>query len=188
MYSLIYDHYYDYEEYTDDCFICLEKYDDKYKEYPIKLNNTQKYIKICSCDGWIHRNCLDKWVNTKSSCPICKNLLEKKNYEIRVGSMNINVKNNLYLKILLLIIRLSFIYFFIIFGSLYLLDQIDIIILNKNFDYDYYYYYYSYYGYYGYDFNHNPYNNNKTCFTGYQSYLCENNYYSYNCGYNNINN
>ena len=57
----------------DMCFICFET------DFPlIKLNSQNNYYKTCSCDGIIHKNCLDKWYDNKKDCPICRKPMEYK--------------------------------------------------------------------------------------------------------------
>jgi len=58
-------------EYIGECFICYEM-EDREKNNPIKLRKQDKYFKKCSCDGFIHITCLDKWHQMYSTCPICR--------------------------------------------------------------------------------------------------------------------
>lgn len=55
----------------EDCFICYE-YKSEKELLPIQLKNQSIYEKICHCDGWIHNECLEKWVNMHNQCPICR--------------------------------------------------------------------------------------------------------------------
>jgi hypothetical protein len=83
MYFRVIDHYQDEEDndiiYNNDnninlieCFVCYEiKNNNECK--PIKLRNQLYYTKKCCCDGFIHKQCLDKWFNKNKSCPICRN-------------------------------------------------------------------------------------------------------------------
>ena len=55
----------------EDCFICYE-YKSEKELLPIQLKHQTIYDKICHCDGWIHNECLEKWVNMHNQCPICR--------------------------------------------------------------------------------------------------------------------
>ena len=55
----------------DFCFVCYEKSISNEKK-PLKLKTQEYYIKSCTCDGLIHKNCLDKWYTFTQKCPICK--------------------------------------------------------------------------------------------------------------------
>lgn len=53
------------------CFICYEiNIPDERK--PMKLKTQKYYIKDCSCDGLIHKYCLDIWYSKTKKCPICR--------------------------------------------------------------------------------------------------------------------
>jgi len=58
-----------------ECFICLE-----INENPklIQLDKMEGYLKKCSCFGWVHRDCLNKWYGKKLMCPICRNSIHIK--------------------------------------------------------------------------------------------------------------
>ena len=55
----------------DDTKICLICHDKDYYQKLIKLNSNIYYLKICKCDGYIHKNCLDIWFRINMSCPYC---------------------------------------------------------------------------------------------------------------------
>ena len=55
----------------DFCFICYEIKITNEKK-PMKLKTQQYYIKNCSCDGLIHKHCLDTWYSKTKNCPICR--------------------------------------------------------------------------------------------------------------------
>lgn len=63
----------------NECFVCLEVYFDNLKT--IKLNKMEEYIKECSCDGWIHEKCFNKWHNVNKKCPICRTVIVFTKYE-----------------------------------------------------------------------------------------------------------
>jgi hypothetical protein len=63
----------------NECFVCLEVYFDNLKT--IKLNKMEEYIKDCSCDGWIHEKCFNKWHIVNKKCPICRTVIVFTKYE-----------------------------------------------------------------------------------------------------------
>lgn len=54
----------------NECFICFEVSNQK-ENSPSRLNNQIEFFKICSCDGWVHNKCIEKWCNIYNTCPIC---------------------------------------------------------------------------------------------------------------------
>lgn len=78
MFFQIYEHYDDsqinYNDYNipDECFICYELSTET-ECHTIRLKTIIKNNKKCSCDGWIHKKCLDIWFNKQHKCPICRN-------------------------------------------------------------------------------------------------------------------
>ena len=80
MYFGVIDHYVDNEirikpknnEDVNECFVCYEV-EKGYELRPLKLNEQNGYTKQCVCDGFIHQQCLDKWVRKTEKCPICRN-------------------------------------------------------------------------------------------------------------------
>jgi hypothetical protein len=59
-----------HNETEDICLICW---------MPSETNNNIKYLsehqyiyKICDCNPKFHSNCLQEWIKTKASCPICR--------------------------------------------------------------------------------------------------------------------
>jgi len=56
----------------NECLICLEVKNDN-NENPIKLNDLASCEKLCTCNGWFHKSCLDSWFIIKLTCPICRN-------------------------------------------------------------------------------------------------------------------
>jgi len=59
------------------CFICLEINDYDDNEYCIKLHNNL-YTKVCICNGWIHKSCLNVWYTKNKNCPFCLSRMTKK--------------------------------------------------------------------------------------------------------------
>lgn len=57
--------------FPDDCFICYELRTET-EPYTISLKTQTIYNKQCGCDGWIHKQCLDKWYKKQKKCPICR--------------------------------------------------------------------------------------------------------------------
>jgi hypothetical protein len=151
MYFRIIDHYNDdFNELidesincsNDECFICFQfRCDDGTP--PIKLNYTNCYCKPCSCDGFIHKKCLDIWYNSSHKCPICRTLIERK------PKMYTFIYNNCdYVFLIYIFIKNNVIifsrYITIIFFIYYTIDIYLTIITNKTLkyntiDYDNYY-------------------------------------------------
>lgn len=156
MYFGVVDHY-NYDTYDlinvetinndniDQCFICFEIKCPN-GNYPIKLNSKLYYYKKCSCDGFIHKFCLDIWYNKSSRCPICRDIIEKRTQFTKLLLYNgtnilfiyLNIKNN---------IGIIFRYFFIIF-LFFEIIKFYLIIIDKNYflydelEYNNYYIYY----------------------------------------------
>ena len=59
----------------DCCFICLEN-ENNYCNV-IMLNRQQIYICYCRCNGLIHHACLQQWLDTNQTCPICRRYVIK---------------------------------------------------------------------------------------------------------------
>jgi hypothetical protein len=59
------------------CFICLEINDYDDNEYCINLHNNL-YTKVCMCNGWIHKSCLNIWYTKNKNCPFCLSRMTKK--------------------------------------------------------------------------------------------------------------
>lgn len=60
-----------------ECFVCYELSIDN-ETSPIELFKQTDYIKMCLCNGWIHKKCLMNWYETSGNCPICRKLIQKK--------------------------------------------------------------------------------------------------------------
>jgi hypothetical protein len=96
MFFSVIDHYHDNEDdniknNNDDlveCFVCYEIKNEK-NCVPIKLYKQQYYKKRCNCDGFIHKECLDKWFRTNKNCPICRNSIFE-NIDLDVSIVNNN--------------------------------------------------------------------------------------------------
>lgn len=61
----------------NECFICYELSVEN-ETKPIELFKQTDYIKMCVCNGWIHKKCLQYWYETSGNCPICRKRIEKK--------------------------------------------------------------------------------------------------------------
>ena len=55
----------------NECLICLEVNNNN-NEKTIKLNDLASCEKLCECNGWFHKSCLDNWFIIKFTCPICR--------------------------------------------------------------------------------------------------------------------
>jgi hypothetical protein len=124
----------DYKLNDQECLICLENKRDG--EYNIILNFNNVYLKTCSCNGYIHMECLNKWYLTSNSCPICRKLIIKKNNNLYIDDflkkkqliIN-NVINNdsffFVINLLIKIIKIS--QLFIGFLCIYIIIKISLI-------------------------------------------------------------
>ena len=65
----------------DECFICYELSTD-FESYPISLNCQINYNKLCGCDGWIHKQCLDIWYKKQQKCPICRLEIQERTNDV----------------------------------------------------------------------------------------------------------
>jgi hypothetical protein len=86
----------------EDCFICFQIINNK--KTPFRLKSECYYQKKCTCNGWVHKSCLDYWYEKKPVCPICRNRIYK-NSDIMVKIFKINYK----LFVLILFIKNSII-------------------------------------------------------------------------------
>lgn len=69
-------------EYTD-CAICLEK-------------NSNNVYKCSTCENYFHIVCIERWLDTNNTCPICRdNLIEEPQHDIFLE--RIEGENNRYL-------------------------------------------------------------------------------------------
>jgi hypothetical protein len=120
----------------NECFICLEIYNDL--NATVKLKSIVKYSKMCNCDGWIHNYCLDYWCKNKLKCPICKIDIEIDKNFYYFGLYNIDkfiilyFKNNIYIDIIYVSVKLVCIYYVIIYISYILTSLIFDIVIGKN--------------------------------------------------------
>lgn len=95
-----------------DCFICLEVYFDNLKT--IKLTKMKDYIKECSCDGWIHEECFNKWHNVNKKCPICRTIIVFTKYEYCIFVIY-NFKKKVYETTLMTLIVIKYTFLNILF-------------------------------------------------------------------------
>ena len=100
-----------------DCFICLEVYFDNLKT--IKLTKMKDYTKECSCDGWIHEECFNKWHIVNKKCPICRTIIVFTKYEYCVFVIY-NFKKKVYETTLMTLILIKYtILYTLLLGFLY---------------------------------------------------------------------
>jgi hypothetical protein len=85
---------------SDECFICYEFQTDS-ELTPISLRSELNYIKECTCNGWIHKKCLDLWCKKNKKCPICRIEIREK------VPVFINIKQNT-LKIYVISLRILY--------------------------------------------------------------------------------
>jgi len=119
------------ENVENECFICYDNNSDKI----IKLNNQCLYFKTCKCDGYIHKQCLETWIETTTKCPICRNQIFK-NTDVKLNINNYNyflfLIYILWKKYYFKIIRFFFVIFFFYYTSEYYLYMFKYTLLVKN--------------------------------------------------------
>ena len=100
-----------------ECFVCFENISLN-GENIIKLQEIKKsyFFKKCSCDGYVHQNCFDKWYEHNKNCPICRKYLDKKIDDISFFIYMIEV---VYKKVFLVFKIIFFILYIFIFYELY---------------------------------------------------------------------
>ena len=83
------------KENYDFCFVCYEIGIPNEKK-PLKLKTQKYYIKSCTCDGLIHKHCLDIWYSTTQICPICREYIcDLETFKtLIVTNVNTNNANN----------------------------------------------------------------------------------------------
>lgn len=130
MYNILFttDQYYKLDtsfESNKECIIC---WIPASKDIPVKcMKNYPLYISNCKCNAFFHDNCLTKWFNKQSSCPICRSNISIKNIQNNEYSVKIKTYIDILLKNILYSFRmLSFLYivnlFFITFYNIIFID------------------------------------------------------------------
>lgn len=98
----------------DDEIYCLICHDKAYLQKHIKLNSNKYYFKKCKCDGYIHKNCLDKWLTLNMSCPYCRKEIELNNSLFKkIIILYYNCAYKIYVYYLINIIKIQGFAFFI---------------------------------------------------------------------------
>jgi hypothetical protein len=98
----VYEHYDDNEPITngynkpEECFICYELRSDL-DSCTISLKTQVDYDKLCGCDGWIHKQCLDIWYKKQKKCPICRVVISERKNTIVTVVNDIPYSNQIYL-------------------------------------------------------------------------------------------
>jgi hypothetical protein len=66
------------------CLMCLDNEESSIN----KIISIQEYInykqmiKLCCCNSFFHNNCLELWITSKKCCPICRNQISEKIYQL----------------------------------------------------------------------------------------------------------
>lgn len=89
------------------CFICLQT--ENNNATPISLLATQKQ---CICDGFVHSECITKWYNCSSICPICRQTIKFRQLSLVdcYHSLRKDVQNNVIIYITFIITVLVIIF------------------------------------------------------------------------------
>jgi hypothetical protein len=134
---------------VNECFICFEEANE-YEKYPSRLNKQNNFYKTCSCDGWIHENCMQIWYDIHNSCPICNThiiYIELEYYYfIHIIYYLLIIKNIVY-KLIPYVVKLNYLFIFIVCTT-NIINNIEIYLLAINnyekIDYNYQYHYQEY--------------------------------------------
>jgi hypothetical protein len=106
----------------EDCFICYEFIIENNIK-PINLKKQCYYLKLCDCNGWIHKKCLDTWCLTNNKCPICRTYMIK-NSKI----VSIMIKNDTFPKAIYLFLNRNIFrilrFLFVTFTFFYLIEMV----------------------------------------------------------------
>ena len=97
------------------CFVCLEVKDLCENEYCITLHNNL-YIKVCACNGWIHKSCLNIWYNQNKQCPVClcKMIQKTETKDVTCSSIYSKIKK------IFEFVNLNIVYIRLVFSFLFL--------------------------------------------------------------------
>ena len=103
----VYEHYDDNQiDYNiQECFICYDITDD-FKLKPVCLKTQSYYNKRCKCDGWIHKDCLDKWYQKQNKCPICRAAITKNDSNSNITTIIIQYSKTIDRKLSILLSRI----------------------------------------------------------------------------------
>jgi hypothetical protein len=69
---------------NNECFICYE-FNINEENKTSSLHQCLFYVKKCTCDGYIHKKCLNQWLLSSNKCPICRSNIfgkDKSKYNI----------------------------------------------------------------------------------------------------------
>jgi hypothetical protein len=105
----VYDHYDDAQHENDmyntshECFICY----DEITLQPISLKTQSFYTKLCRCDGWIHKTCLDTWYKRQNKCPVCRTTLSKNDSKTNILTIIIQYSKAFDTRLRLILSRIS---------------------------------------------------------------------------------
>ncbi len=108
----VYEHYDDDQPGNDmynksqECFICYDIIDDITLK-PISLKTQSFYTKLCKCDGWIHKNCLDTWYKKQNKCPVCRATISKNDSRINIITVIIQYSKAFDTRLTLILSRIS---------------------------------------------------------------------------------
>ena len=81
----------DYNTYNQECPICT----NSLHEPSVESNSTIPNVRINCCKHGYHTECINKWLNTKNNCPICKSTWQSTNYINYNNQINSNATINI---------------------------------------------------------------------------------------------
>jgi hypothetical protein len=108
-----------------DCFVCYE-FKITNEEIPINLKQHCYYQQVCSCNGWIHKTCLDTWCLKTNKCPICRTHMTQMYTFVSIIIKNNWVFTSIYMCLIQNIFRIWRI-FYICLTFFYLIETLRII-------------------------------------------------------------
>ena len=139
----VYEHYDDNEPITngynkpEECFICYELRSDL-DSCTISLKTQVDYDKLCGCDGWIHKQCLDIWYKKQQKCPICRLEIQERTNDVCAVVSLVPYINRVYIfacKSLSKVATIA-IYCFLIYAAIEFYSNVIILKNIKRYKYD----------------------------------------------------
>lgn len=111
-------------EYDNDDNNCLICWDNNVIQKPTRIHMINNVISNCNCNILVHQSCLYEWIKKTHSCPICRETMLLKIFQIKIlreylGFLIFNKFIN-YVR-LIMFVNLSIVFFYNIMLVYYLL-------------------------------------------------------------------